>query len=525
VADGLELLNEAAVAAASGELDALPSGVVYCEVVCALQALAQYDLAEQWTAAMEAWRHSGGVGSIHGRCRVHRAEILRLRGSLREAEEEALQACEEMRPYVGRELGWPLTELGRIRLRSGDLEGAEQAFRTAHEIGWDPYPGLALVYLAKGEGAAAVHTIRDALERPLNVPSKELPPNTDLRRAPLLAAQVEIETMSEGGDLRLAGAAAEELGDIARTYRSTALEATAAMAHGLVSMAEGEAAAAKQSFDVALQLWSAVGAPYETARARLGLARAHRALGAERRALLELDVARSTFERLGARRDAAIAKRETGAEPVGYGQSPPDGPRGADRRVPGDNVLRREGDHWLVVFDGRSVRVRDLKGLHYLARLVVHPGRELHACDLTGSADGFAALGGSAEAWEDDAPLLDRQAKDAYRRRLEEIDEDLEQARDQGDEERCVQGELERSILARELARAVGLGGRDRRSGSRAERGRVSVTRALRRAIERLREHHAELAEHLHRSVRTGTYCAYLPDPRARCTWKVSDTD
>ena len=142
VARGLDLLNEAAVATMSGELDPLSTGVVYCEVVCALQALAQYDVAEEWTQAMERWRHGQPVGSIHGRCRVHRAEILRLRGACLQAEQEALAACEELRPYLRREFGWPLTELGRIRLRTGDIPGAEDAFVAAHQAGWDPYPAL-----------------------------------------------------------------------------------------------------------------------------------------------------------------------------------------------------------------------------------------------------------------------------------------------------------------------------------------------------------------------------------------------
>src|SRR5215210_1216576 len=160
VSQGLELLNEAAVAAVSGELDPLTTGIVYCEVVCAFQALAQYDLAEEWTAAMEQWHRGRPVGSIHGRCRVHRAEILRLRGSCVEAEQEALSACEELRPYLRRELGWPLTELGRIRLRTGDIDGAEKAFREAHEIGWDAQPGLSLVSLRRGDVEQAVRSIR-----------------------------------------------------------------------------------------------------------------------------------------------------------------------------------------------------------------------------------------------------------------------------------------------------------------------------------------------------------------------------
>src|SRR5439155_19579805 len=171
-------LDEAAVATVSGELDPLSTGIVYCELVCALQALGQYDRAEEWTNAMERWHHGQPAGSIHGRCRVHRAEILRLRGSCLEAEREILVACEELRPYLRRELGWPLTELGRIRLQRGDVVGAEEAFLSATRAGWDPQPGLALVHVAQGKVELAASSVRDALDHPLPIPSKELPPNT-----------------------------------------------------------------------------------------------------------------------------------------------------------------------------------------------------------------------------------------------------------------------------------------------------------------------------------------------------------
>ena len=169
---GLALLDEVGVATVSGDLDPLSTGVVYCELVCALQGLAQYDVAEEWTEAMERWCKTNAIGSLHGRCRVHRAEILRLRGSCNEAEREALGACEELRPYLRREMGWPLSELGRIRLRKGDIEGAEQALLAAHRAGWDPQPGLALVRLAQGDVATAAASIRDALERPCGCPRR-----------------------------------------------------------------------------------------------------------------------------------------------------------------------------------------------------------------------------------------------------------------------------------------------------------------------------------------------------------------
>src|SRR5215210_2193753 len=237
VAEGLALLDEVGVAAVSGGLDALSTGIVYCELVCALQGLAQYDVAEEWTDAMERWCRTNAIGSLNGRCRVHRAEILRLRGACDEAEREALVACEELRPYLRREMGWPLSELGRIRLRKGDIDGAEEALLAAHRLGWEPQPGLALVRLARGDAAAAAVSIRDALDRPSRVPSKELPPDSDLQRAPLFEAQVEIEIAA--GDLGRARAAADDLERVAARFESKALVAGAALARGRVRLAGG----------------------------------------------------------------------------------------------------------------------------------------------------------------------------------------------------------------------------------------------------------------------------------------------
>src|SRR5215210_9251645 len=476
VAEGLALLDEAGVAAVSGDLDPLSTGLVYCELVCALQGLAQYDVAEQWTEAMERWCQTNAIGSLHGRCRVHRAEILRLRGACDEAEDEALVAYEELRPYLRREMGWPLSELGKIRLRKGDIDGAEEALLAAHGVGWEAQPGLALVRLARGEVAAAATAIRGALEHPSRVPSKELPPDSHLQRAPLLDAQVEIETA--GGDLARAQSAADELDRVATRFQSKALVAGATLARGRVRLAEGNAAEAERLCSEAARMWHDIGAPYEAAVARMVLAEALRAGGSEDHAILEQQAARTILDGIEV---ATIASTET-------------------------NVLRREGDYWLLVFEGRTERVRDLKGIRYLAQLLAHPGREFHVLDLV------AAETGQQMPLGDAGEMLDERAKSAYRRRLAEIEDDIEQARALADEEREAQSEAERDFLVHELARAVGLGGRDRRASSDAERARSGVTRAVRHGIARLGEHHPELGEHLNQAIRTGTYCAYAPD-------------
>jgi hypothetical protein len=166
-----------------------------------------------------------------------------------------------------------------------------------------------------------------------------------------------------------------------------------------------------------------------------------------------------------------------------------------------------------VVFEGRTVRVRDLKGIRYLAQLLARPGREFHVLDLVAAETGQrTALGDAGEA-------LDEQAKTTYRRRLAEIEDDIEQARGLGDAGREAQADAERDFLVRELARAVGLGDRDRRAASDSERARSAVTRAIRQAIARIGEHHPELGEHLNHTIRTGTYCAYVPDRGATGAW------
>ena len=230
----------------------------------------------------------------------------------------------------------------------------------------------------------------------------------------------------------------------------------------------------------------------------------------------ELHAARTVLERIETGRTA------TDAPPVERDSATQEPP------VADLNLIRREGDYWSLVFAGRTVRVRDLKGVRYLARLLADPGREFHVLDLVAAESGHVAAvepgratGLSHTGPGDAGEMLDARAKAAYRRRLAEIEDDIDQARAFGDTERAAQAEMERDFLARELARAVGLGGRDRRAASNSERARVSVTRAVRQAILRLSEHHPELGEHLERTIRTGTYCAYTPDPRAPAAWRT----
>jgi class 3 adenylate cyclase len=308
VDEGLAILDEASVAAVSGELNPSATGVVFCTANCAFQAVSDFERAEQWTVAMERWSARAGLTGFRGRCRVHRAQLKRLHGEWQAATAEAEQATDELGQVVPAERGWALTELGLIRLRQGDLVGAEALFMEARVAGWEPQPGLALLRLAQGNVAGAVSAIGDALQRAAEIASRELPPQGALRRAPLLAAQGEIAIAAN--DLAVADAAATELEGVADTYRTPALRATALGARGATQLARGDHAAALRSLQAALDIWLALDAPFEAARTRLGVAAAARAAGNEGRAELEYRTAHLTFQRLEAVLDARRAKRD-----------------------------------------------------------------------------------------------------------------------------------------------------------------------------------------------------------------------
>ena len=270
VRQGLALLNEVGVATVAGALDALSTGVVYCELVCALQGLAQYDVAEEWTEAMERWCKTNAIGSLHGRCRVHRAEILRLRASCDEAEQggarERARSCRSLSASRDGLASEP-SSAGSGCARGPSGRRAGQARRCASSAGGIPQPGLALVRLAQGEVATASQSIRDSLERPMRVPSKERPPDTDLQRAPLLEAQVEIEIAA--GHIDAARLAAAELAARGRSIREQGAGRRRDACAGESAAGRGRRGGWRRRlcFEAA-RLWNDVGAPYEEALAR-----------------------------------------------------------------------------------------------------------------------------------------------------------------------------------------------------------------------------------------------------------------
>ncbi|MCW2501442.1 MAG: hypothetical protein JWN87_3118, partial [Frankiales bacterium] len=171
-------------------------------------------------------------------------------------------------------------------------------------------------------------------------------------------------------------------------------------------------------------------------------------------------------------------------------------------------VLARDGDGWLVTDADRTVRLRDSKGLRYLADLLAHPGVERHVLDLVALTDGPGQRHGLGDA----GPVLDPQAKAAYRARLAALRAELDDADAAGDVDGSARAQAELAALTAELSRAVGLGGRDRVVGSAAEKARLNVTRAVRTALARIAEDLPTLGARLDRDVRTGLHCVFVPD-------------
>lgn len=190
------------------------------------------------------------------------------------------------------------------------------------------------------------------------------------------------------------------------------------------------------------------------------------------------------------------------------------------------NLFRREGDYWTITYDGRVLRLKDSRGLHYLAHLLRHPEREFHVLEILGvhgQGDGAQSTGAN-EVRRDDGPgALDAAAKAAYRQRLDELRGELEEAERFNDSGRVARLRHEHDAIAEQLVAAVGLGGRDRRAGSSAERARSTVGKRIKDVLKKLRQGHPALGHHLATSIKTGYFCSYQPNATQAVRWTFAD--
>lgn len=296
--EGLALIDEAAAAATSGQLDIRIASDILCNTIAACRNIGDLKRAGQWADEGERWMRRHAVGGYPGVCRVHRAELKMLRGQWPEAELEARQACEELQRFgLNDSLGFAHHEIGEIRLRMGDLHEAADAFERAYELGDDGQPGVALLHLARGEVDDAWRSI----QRALAATQSGGRPVDQATRGRLLPAAIDIALAL--GDLETAREAVEELESIAAGYRRPLFEAGALMAKGELLLGEHRPAEASPILGRSWRLWMENELPYESARARLRYAEAIAAEGDKATARMDLRAARTVFERLGAMLD------------------------------------------------------------------------------------------------------------------------------------------------------------------------------------------------------------------------------
>ena len=291
---GLALLDETMLAVTAGELSPLVTGLMYCSVIAACQQVYALDRTREWTAALTQWcEGQPDMVAFAGVCQVHRAEIMQLQGAWPEAIEEARRACARSQGINQQAAAAALYQQAEVHRLKGEFAAAEEAYRGASQLGLEPQPGLALLRLVQGRSDAAATAIRRVASTTVD----------RLKRMSLLPAYIEI--MLAAGDVQDARNACRELEDIARSFDTGVPGAIAAQACGAVDLAEGDAQAALGSLRRAFEVWQRIEAPYAAARVRVLIGLACRALGDEDGAGLEIDAARSVFERLGATPDVA----------------------------------------------------------------------------------------------------------------------------------------------------------------------------------------------------------------------------
>lgn len=301
--DGLALLDEAMVAVTADELSPIASGLIYCSVISACRDVWALGRAQEWTDALTEWcARQPDMIAYTGPCRVSRSEILQRRGEWSEALDEAKLAQDSFAHGSGPGSSGPAHyQQGEVHRLRGEHAAAEAAYRAASAAGMQPQPGLALLRLAQGESEGAAASLRRALSE-----TKD-----PLRRARLLPAYIEI--LVEVGHHDEAEAACDELEGIADAWGGRVLEALSAQARGETLLASGAAERALPPLRRACYEWNELEAPYEGARVRVLLARACAHAGDEEGSRLELDAARSAFERLGAVTELARLQESRGS--------------------------------------------------------------------------------------------------------------------------------------------------------------------------------------------------------------------
>jgi len=192
-----------------------------------------------------------------------------------------------------------------------------------------------------------------------------------------------------------------------------------------------------------------------------------------------------------------------------------------------ESLFLHQNDYWAIRYHGHTALLKSTRGLHYLAVLLRDPGREFHVrellarpMDVSTPAAAVAAAGRVTGGLYAGVPVLDAQAKAEYKCRVNDLRQDLNQAERFNDLQRKTEVQDELQAIADHLASAIGLGGRDRKTSSNAERARSAVTKCIKKATRKIGEAIPSLGYHLAARIKTGYFCSYNPHPDRPVVWK-----
>ena len=300
----LPLLDEAAALAMRPGVAPVHAGYVYCAVISICRALCDWGRATEWTAMSTRYCERESINGYTGLCRFHQGEIDRLHGQLAQAEARVLRACEELRAINRFSAAWGYSELVDIRVRRGDLAGAEEALAQAVAFGDDGQPGRGRLLLARGDAHAAARSLTRALADPGFL----------ARERRVFVLPLHVTACLAVGDEPAASQSVAELEELARRFGTPGPAAAAAVARGELALHRGDTEGAVASLQRGVRTWCEVDAPYEAAEARVRLARALVADGDDAGARLEIKAAARTVEEIGAAIDLDIAPPQ--AEPT-----------------------------------------------------------------------------------------------------------------------------------------------------------------------------------------------------------------
>lgn len=305
IGSAMKLFDEVMIAVTTGDVSPIAAGIVYCAVIDACMRACDIRRAAQWTDVLQRWCESQqGLVPYRGQCFVHRSQVLQASGAWPEAMAAVERAQRHLSDPPHPALGMALYQQGELHRLRGEFDKAEAAYRAGSELGRDPRPGFALLRLAQGNRDAAAAAVRRMLEESRG----------HFDRPAVLGAASEV--LLAAGDLEAARAAADELESLAGRSGVALLRAMADYATGSVLLHAGKAAPALSGLRRACTGWRDLGMTYDSARARVRVALACRALGDEDTAGLELDGARAAFESLGAGPDLAIVDGLLSAPPL-----------------------------------------------------------------------------------------------------------------------------------------------------------------------------------------------------------------